>query len=280
MIDTITHIGKGSVIQHGMQSNRIYLMKLAPEDAESIVDKLIRLAQQEHYSKIFCKVPSQATPLFLARGFILEGYIPKFYQGKKDAFFVSKFMEPGRLSAVPQAALEKLHELLATPISTICLEDPADGYTFRKLGSADIPAIVKLYTETFATYPFPIHDPAYIQETMNEHVHYFGAFQENNLAAIASAEIDFEARNAEMTDFATSHAHSGHRLACRLLQTMEKSMKEQNICTLYTIARLQSIPMNKTFLRMGYTYSGTLINNTQISGSIETMNLYYKTVPE
>jgi RimJ/RimL family protein N-acetyltransferase len=79
-----------------------------------------------------------------------------------------------------------------------------------------------------------------------------------------------------MTDFATSRHHAGNNLSMLLLNHMEHEMKRQGISTLYTIARLLSLPMNKTFLRSGFTYSGTLRNNTNISGRIESMNLYYK----
>jgi len=34
--------------------------------------------------------------------------------------------------------------------------------------------------------------------------------------------------------------------------------------------------MNITFSRMGYRYSGTLLNNTNISGRLESMNVWYK----
>jgi hypothetical protein len=34
--------------------------------------------------------------------------------------------------------------------------------------------------------------------------------------------------------------------------------------------------MNITFAKCGYIFGGTLINNTQISGSIESMNLWHK----
>jgi hypothetical protein len=34
--------------------------------------------------------------------------------------------------------------------------------------------------------------------------------------------------------------------------------------------------MNRTFLRLAYRYSGTLIMNTHISGRIESMNVFYK----
>jgi putative beta-lysine N-acetyltransferase len=93
---------------------------------------------------------------------------------------------------------------------------------------------------------------------------------------VASAEIDNEGKNAEMTDFATDPDYRGKKLGQRLLSTMEKEMKASGIRTLYTIARLQSIPMNKVFLKRQYLYAGTLVRNTNIAGSIESMNVYYK----
>jgi hypothetical protein len=44
----------------------------------------------------------------------------------------------------------------------------------------------------------------------------------------------------------------------------------------YTSARSLSFGMNITFCRRGYSYAGTLVNNTCISGDIESMNVYYK----
>jgi len=57
---------------------------------------------------------------------------------------------------------------------------------------------------------------------------------------------------------------------------MEKYMTRSGFCLLYTIARAASFGMNTTFARANYQYGGTLINNTQISGSIESMNIWYK----
>ena len=130
----------------------------------------------------------------------------------------------------------------------------------------------------FESYPFPIHNPRYILKTMEEDVQYFGAEKDGKLAALSSAEIDFRGENAEMTDFATHLSHTGNNLSSLLLRAMEKEMKKQEITTLYTIARLNSIPMNKTFLQNDYQYSGTLIKNTNIAGKIESMNVLYKYV--
>ena len=79
-----------------------------------------------------------------------------------------------------------------------------------------------------------------------------------------------------MTDFAVLPEYRGQNLAFRLLVKMEQEMKYANIKTVYTIARLKVPGMNKTFLKSGYKFTGTLLNNTNIGGSIESMNIYYK----
>lgn len=275
--DSIVPLGRGSLIQHGKQNDRIYLMKLAEEDVTLVFNEISRLLALYDYSKVFCKVPAPVAPLFLAKGYMLEGYIPAFYNGKTGAFFLSKFLKAERLSRLPKSQLETLYEVQQTPLKEkqFILNS---AYTVRKLNQKDIPQITALYAETFESYPFPIDNPDYIADTMADHVQYFGAFNKGELAALASSEVDPEAMNAEMTDFATCKAHAGHHLSCLLLEMMEYEMQRQGITTLYTITRLESIAMNKTFVRFGFNYVGTLLNNTNIAGKIESMNLYYKHV--
>ena len=55
-------------------------------------------------------------------------------------------------------------------------------------------------------------------------------------------------------------------------------MDERGMHVLYTIARAISTGMNVTFAKAGYEYTGTLINNTNISGQIENMNVWFKTL--
>ena len=276
--DKIMRIGQASVLQHGKLNDRIYLMKLIQEDAVAAFNTIESLVTRYGYSKVFCKVPTQVAPLFLSKGNILEGHIPGFYCGKEDAFFISKFPKPNRqFTDYPESQLENLFQLMQDRIDVKSYLLSTE-YTVRKLGLNDIPQIACLYADTFKSYPFPIHDPSYIAETMGRHVEYFGAFKKDELAALASAEIDFHAKNAEMTDFATHKAHVGHNLSCSLLEMMEYEMQLQGITTLYTIARTASVPMNKTFIRLNFKYAGTLINNTNIAGRIESMNVFYKHV--
>jgi putative beta-lysine N-acetyltransferase len=275
MEDRIETIGKGSIIQHGKLNNRIYLIKLGKKEGPDILDVLKRMAAECAYTKIFCKVPEWAAPLFIADGYMTEAMIPRFYQGNEAAFFMAKYTDSDRLMKLETQSLEALSDLLKSVPGKEKIAKKGK-YKLRKLGTEDVAQITDLYRNVFLSYPFPIHNPGYILKTMKANVRYFGAVKKGKLVAVASAEIDQEGRNAEMTDFATDPEFRGQKLGQLLLMKMEKEMEAQHMKTLYTIARLKSIPMNKVFLKHQYQYAGTLLSNTNISGSIESMNIYYK----
>ena len=67
-------------------------------------------------------------------------------------------------------------------------------------------------------------------------------------------------------------------MAVYLLDHMERAVRRKGIVCAYTIARALSYPINLTFSRSGYTFGGLLTNNTNISGQIESMTVWYKTL--
>jgi putative beta-lysine N-acetyltransferase len=273
--DRIENIGKGSIIQHGKLNNRIYLIQLWKEDCPGILEDLRRIAEEHAYTKIFCKVPEWAAPVFFADGFLTEAIIPGFYRGKDAAFFLAKFLDSDRLMLLENQHLKELSDLLKSSHGRE-KADANNSYPVKQLGVADVEQITGLYRKVFQSYPFPIFNREYILHTMKENVRYFGVAKNGALLAVASAEIDEKGKNAEMTDFATDPEFRGKKLGQLLLTKMEKEMQDMQIQTLYTIARLRSVPMNKVFLKHQYQYAGTLLRNTHISGSIESMNVYYK----
>jgi putative beta-lysine N-acetyltransferase len=113
---------------------------------------------------------------------------------------------------------------------------------------------------------------------MQDHIEYFGVEVDGRLTALASSEVDTVSKNAEMTDFATLPKYRGSNLSGHLLRHMENDMRSRDIKTAYTIARALSPGMNITFAKAGYTYGGRLINNTNIAGQIESMNVWYKSL--
>lgn len=274
MNDKMEKLGN-SLIQHGPDNRRIYLMKLDPSDLPELVGQLDQLAKQNGYTKIFAKVPAPSAKQFLAAGYRQEGTIPLFYKGETDAVFLGKFIDPSRAETPQQAEIENIIKLAESKAGSELRPLP-EGYRLRPATEDDCTEMAEVYRTVFASYPFPIHDPEYLKETMRSHVCYFVAEKDGHIAAAASGEMDRENFNAEMTDFATLPEHLGNGLAVHLLNYMDPAMHERGIRTLYTIARAISPGMNITFAKCGYRFGGTLINNTQISGSIESMNLWYR----
>ena len=273
MTDVIEKVGS-SLIQHGRNNQRIYIIKSAAEDLPGLLTTLDKIAAENNYSKIFAKIPVSQKKIYLEDGFQLEASVPGLFSGKEKGLFLGKYLIKDRFREqhpeTVEDVLAKAHAkqgLVSGLVTTAC--------TCRPLFSDDMDAAAKLYRQVFASYPFPIDDPEYLRSTM-DHIVYYGVWHDGCLVALSSAEIDCENANAEMTDFATLPEYEGKGFASLLLARMEADMKDRRITTLYTIARAYSYGMNITFSKNGYLYSGTLTNNTQIFGGLESMNVWYK----
>ena len=275
MPDTIKEIGN-SVIQFGKHNDRVYIMKIDKSDMPSLITQVESLAKTDDYSKIFAKTPEHLKDEFLDRGYTQEAKIPNFYSSKTDVHFMSKFCKAQRGILTNKPNLEKVLEIAQQKKNEQQTKKLTDQFKLRRLTIKDCEQIASIYHRVFESYPFPIHDKNYIRKTMDENFIYYGVFCGKELAAVSSAEMDKKGSNAEMTDFATKPFFRGRSLASHLLTLMENDMRKLGIDTLYTIARAISAGMNITFSRAGYEFAGTLVNNTNISGSIESMNVWYK----
>lgn len=273
--DLITQIN-GSTIQHGKENNRIYLMKFASADVEGLIASLNSLAEENKYSKIFAKVPEHAEKYFLNNGYIREAFVPGFYKGEEGACFLAKYFSSEREENKEKERVSEIIELALSKKSSSPEVDLQEGFEFFECTPDHAEEIAEVYKQVFESYPFPIHEKEYILETMAEHVNYFGISYQNRIVALASAENDYENLNAEMTDFATLPEFRGHGFALYLLNKPESGLKASETKTLYTIARALSPGMNITFAKAGYEFAGTLVNNTNICGDSESMNVWYK----
>lgn len=264
----------GNIIQHGHSSNRAYLLKLGgtPENAAR---SLTELAETKGYSKAIAKVPEEKVDAFSAEGFEEEARVSGMYAQHGDGIFVARYFTPERRDEDLVPTFEGVRVLAQGKATEACREMPA-GYAIVPLQEKDAPEIVDVFRQVFTKYPFPIHDTAFIKQTMNEGTLYFGVRFKGQLVALSSAEVDSVVKNAEMTDFATLPEHRSNGIASKLLAEMESSMRMMGIMTVYTIARAVSPGMNITFARAGYTYCGRLPNNTCISEGIESMNVWSK----
>ena len=143
--------------------------------------------------------------------------------------------------------------------------------------AGDAEALVQLYRTIFSSYPSPLRDLAYVKRVMKSHVHFLAVFYDGRPVSAASAEIDYDNLNAEITDCATLVEHRGHGLLTMLLDYLEKEMWKLNMGVIYSLSRAGSFGMNAALNKMEYTFKGRFINNCHIGGRFENMNLWIKT---
>jgi len=274
MEDKVEKIGE-SVIQHGPLSNRIYLMKPAGEDFPGILEKLDELCGKAGYTKIIAKTSRALSRFFQDNGYRNEASVPGFYNGIGDTVFFAKYFDKQREIYARQKDNERIINMAQQKPRQKNYTLP-EGFDIHQAKDQDVDEMADVYRCVFPTYPFPIHDSGYLLQTMKTNVDYFCVCHRDRIVALASAEKDETWRNVEMTDFATLPEFRGKGLALALLAAMEKHMTALEYPTAYTIARAISPGINITFTKSGYTFGGTLINNTNIGGQIESMNVWYK----
>ena len=278
--DTIAKIGRAQ-IQYGPMNDRIYVMNWNKADPDKVLPGLQDLAERENLGKIIAKVPASVAPRLASEGYRREAEIPGYFSDDEDAVFMGRYLDKLRSKPENREKLDRVLRLAGDKADDDLCDD---GEVDERLRSLHLVAIreehavqvAELYKKVFDTYPFPIHDPEYIIETMQSHVDYFGIFKNKQLIALASAEMDKPRRAVEMTDFATLPEWRGVGLATVLLEKMEEAMRKLEMRMAYTIARGPSAGINIVFARQGYEFGGRLVNNTNISGNIQSMNVWYK----
>lgn len=253
----------------------VYEFNLAGLDgAVEMVRVLEGKAASNGLDKIWLKSEEEWAAALLKAGMKPEAKIPGYYRGRKPALVASRYLSSSR----------------QTPSGTRAGSTRFVPGTKRLPGDRALPAglrldwgrsehctaLARLYERVFKTYPFPVFDPGYLAYTMNHDVCYLLAWYEGEPVAAASAEINRKDQNAEMTDFATLPQWRGHGLAYCLLERLESQLKSEGIRCLYTIARSSSAGMNKVFFNAGYAYRGVLLNNCNIAGGFEDMNVWSK----
>ncbi|MFW6386596.1 MAG: putative beta-lysine N-acetyltransferase [Bacillota bacterium] len=277
--DTIREIeGRGyrANILLSPRNKRIVIKEFKGEDVTRLADTLKDIGAEAGLTKIWFKHPRKKSRRFLEERFREEAVVKKFYP-EDDASLLSLFLVPERGESDNQKEKQKL-------LDDVCAlkekenYDLPPGYNFQIAGKEDILDLTGLFGQVFSTYPYPIYREEYIQKMMDEGVVYGVINKGRETVAAASAETVEELANAEMTDFATLPEYRGQGLAACILRRLEEELKDRNYRCLYTIARAGVYGINRIFGRAGYEYTGTLVKNCSIGGSLEDMNVWCKRI--
>lgn len=257
-------------------NRRLKVLDYEARDYKAMIDRLDWLAQQNDFDKIFFKATKDDWQTFLQFGYMLEGILRYYFRGD-DAFVLSKFRSVDRVTSEHLIEESGLIEKLMREGER---RDPAPlppGYSLFQATPDHIPELVELYRRVFKTYPSPLTHPDYILATMERNVLYRAVSDERGvIVSAASAEVDDKHSNAELTDCATEPEQRGKGLMFHILTALEDDLRQRGIMTAYSLARARSIGMNRVFYRLGHEYSGRLVNNCDIYGQFEDMNIWVK----
>ena len=257
-------------------NRRLKVLDYDATDYRALCDRLVWLADANEYDKIFLKATEQDWQRFLGLGFMLEGILKYYFKGE-NAFVLSRFGSIDRLTSEHLIEESSLIEKLLRSDNGHEARPVPEGYRFELAGEDHIPGLVMLYRQVFKTYPSPLTHPDYIQQTMKRNVLYRAALNDaGEVVSAASAEIGEKHSNAELTDCATRNDQRGKGLMFHLLAALEGDLRDRRIMTGYTLARAQSVGMNRVFFHLDYEYSGRLLNNCDIYGQFEDMNIWVK----
>ncbi len=222
--------------------------------------------------KVIVKSRTRDVTAFERSGYRREALVKNYFSGE-DMVFVTRYFSANRqVNSKDQEEERIISNLLSEPREEAL---PA-GQSCSFATIDDAAALAELYRRSFAVYPTPVGDPDYVRKTIEDGTLYVFIHEHGRLISAASAEINAQYKNAELTDCATSPAARGRGLMRALLTELEQKLKKQGITCLYTIARSESYGMNKVFYQLGYSYGGRMTNNCMIYSGLEDMNVWYK----
>ena len=276
MPDVIETIGK-STIQHGPYNSRIYLMKLHKQDSHRIIPEMESLAHANNYEKILAKIPSGHEAYYKDHGYIREAVIPEYFNNGEHAVFMAKYFSSSRKQVNNQEQIQEVLSLALRRKHARGTGNCESSFSTQICRLGDIDEMIRVFRAVFETYPFPIFDADFLSGAIQKRqAQYYCARKGRRIVAIAASEIDWSNQSVEMTDFATLPEFRGQGLAGCLLKDMEQSMAKEGMRTAFSIARAISPAMSLVFAAKGYSFGGTLDNNTNIAGHIQSMNIWHK----
>lgn len=228
----------------------------------------------EFYTKLTVYARPGREMAWMTAGFLREGFIAGYFEDGEDAQIWVAFGDDRRAEAPRDGLHDETVKLAASkPIVTA---KPAAGFRSRPATVDDAAAIAELMDATFDDYPTPI-TTGIIREQIETVSNVFRVMLDENgrVVASASAEIDHDRRSAEMTDCATRPDQRGAGHMAALLEALAVDVKRDlGITDLYTLARADEVGMNCVFGKLGYNYTGRLVNNCRMPNGWESMNIW------
>lgn len=261
-------------------SNRLKIYKL-PE--QNLIDPFIlsvkQLGQQHHCDKLIFYVKLAQQPMIHPYASRYEGMIESFFNGE-NAHIYAIFLDPKRnhhhLSDQEKNVLRLVHRKKGEGPSHR-FQLPA-SFHMRWAKQQDAEQMSILYKTIFKSYPTPMNEPDFIKQMIVDNVYFLVVEHRNDIVSACSAELLQNFRSAELSDCATFREHRSKQLLSYQVAHLIPRLKKIGVGTLFSYSRSTSVGMNLVNAKHGFHYGGRMVQNSNISGSMENMNIWYKTL--
>lgn len=281
MFDTIERI-EGGLVHHGNSNKRVYLLEADHGNWNVLIDGMKNLARKRKYDKIVSRVPEAGIASFQSEGYQVEAKIPGLYNGVTTGYFVADFLNKERSNCAEQKLkmIQSVKKIALAAANTshnsfMALPDALEIHQLRSEELNELSALARLNERAFRSYPFPIHDKSVLIELLEQGYEFYGLFEEGQLIVASILRPNEAESNMEIVDFVTNSNYRGQNLSYYLVQEIKKKSAERGLKTIYTSVRATSYGLNITFSKHGFSYGGTLLNNTLIGDTMESMNVWY-----
>ena len=271
----IEFLGVGIFLDYINSRLRIFEYK---QISQVIIEKICFLAKSEGLEKILVICRKNSVKIFEESKFAVESTISGYFTGQ-DGYFLTYYTEAKRKKRKDIGRCEDVLRI-ANGENSIMKNKQKNSlnYKIREAEIKDIEQLQELYGSIFKSYPTDIFKKEYLEELINGKDIFKVAIVENKIVSVASAEINEKYLNAEITDCATDIVYSGRGILTEIIKAIEQDLVQRKIKMAYSLCRATEIGINKSLHKLNYAYEGYLINNCNIAGELEDMNVWTKSI--
>jgi len=263
------------------RSRRIRVTDYQTCDIEVLANYIEIMGSKSRAGKIIFYSHKNDWQKFISLDYRLEGVMNTYFRGN-PVYLMSRFLCSDRFGSEHLINEDLiLKRILQRKRSCAGADNSCnDGnYTVRILKDDDINRVMDIFRDVFPTYPSPVEERRYFEELtgQEENVMLIAEYK-GEIAGIISADIDNRHLNAELTDCVTLPEHRGRGVMAMLIDHMEEKLAKMKLTCLYSLTRAGIPPINAVMYKKGYRYGGRLINNCDIGGRYENMNIWEKSI--
>ncbi|MBV4422151.1 putative beta-lysine N-acetyltransferase [Clostridium tyrobutyricum] len=238
------------------------------------IKRLVHFASRQHLGKIIYNCDAASFKNFIKAGFKLEGKIDSYFKGE-SAFCMSYFISKKR-KLYNKHSMENLILIQSLNAESTFVPDTTLKYNIRYAEKRDAKQMSELFSKVFFECPSPLFDEKYLKDNMNKRILYKTAVYNGKIISAASAYLNEEDLNAELINCATHPNYRNKGVVSNIISSFESDLISMGYMGIYSLSRATCTSINFALSKNNYKFRGRLINNCNIYGEFEDMNIWVK----